>query len=108
MKKKICLLLAVCMLLSLTACGSKAEPAAKEWTRQGYFMDDENNILSVTRMDDVDEPGWYVGLMLGEDLIEDSWGGMLPQEGNSLHGTLASSGSRGDLTVTVSEDGPDS
>ena len=107
MKKKICLLLAVCMLLSLTACGSKAEPAAKEWTRQGYFMDEENNILSVTRMDDVVEPGWYVGLMLGEDLIEDSWGGMLPQEGNSLHGTLASSGSRGDLTVTVSEDGPD-
>ena len=107
MKKLICLLLAFCMVLSLTACGKKAEPEIKEWTRQGYFMDEEENILSVTWMDDVYEPGWYVGAMLGEDPIEDSWGGTLPQEGNSLRGTLSSSGSRGDMTVTVSEDGPD-
>ena len=107
MKKMICLLLAVCMVFALAACGKQAEPEIKDWTRQGFFMDEEQNFLSVTWMDDVDEPGWYVGVMLGEDLIEDSWGGMLPQEGNSLHGALQSSGSKGDLTVTVAEDGPD-
>ena len=107
MKKMLCLLLALCMVFSLAACGKQAEPEIKEWTRQGFFMDEDENSLSVTRMDDVDDPGWYVGLMLGEDLIEDSWGGMLPQEGNALHGALPSSGSKGDLIVTVSEDGPD-
>ena len=107
MKKTICLLLAFCMVFALAACGEQAEPEIREWTRQGWFMDENQNVLSVTRMDDVDEPGWYVGVMLGEDLMEDSWGGMLPQEGNDLHGALLSSGSKGDLTVTVSEDGPE-
>ncbi|MBR5094039.1 MAG: hypothetical protein IK095_02995 [Oscillospiraceae bacterium] len=107
MKKTICLLMALCMIFALAACGEQAEPEIKEWTRQGFFMDEDENFLSVTWMDDVDEPGWYVGVMLGEDLIEDSWGGILPQEGDALHGTLPSSGSRGDLIVTVSEDGPD-
>ena len=114
MKKWICLLLAACLLLALAACGTAApkteEPAkeeSQEWTRQGYFTDEAQNMLSITWMDDIDEPGWYVGCMLGEDLIEDSWGGTLAQEGNSLHGVLSSSGSKGDITVTVSEDGED-
>ena len=104
----ISLLLVFCLVFSLAACGEKkTEPEIKEWTRQGYFMDENENMLSVTWMDDVDEPGWYVGTVLGEDWIEDAWGGMLPQEGNTLHGALPSSGSRGDLTVTVSEEGED-
>ena len=108
MKKMISLLLVFCMVFALAACGEKkTEPEIKEWTRQGYFMDENENMLSVTWMDDVDEPGWYVGTVLGEDWIEDAWGGMLPQEGNTLHGALPSSGSRGDLTVTVSEEGED-
>ena len=105
MKKTICLLLAFCMVFALAACGKQAEPESKDWTRQGYFLDESQNILTVTWMDEVDEPGWYVGCMLGEDLVEDSWGGILPQEGSTLHGTLSSSGSKGDLTVTVSEEG---
>ena len=114
-KKRICLLISMLMILALSACGSsKTEPtpaptenSAAEWSREGYFQDENENMLSVTWMDDIDEPGWYVGCMLGEDYIEDSWGGTLPQEGNSLHGTLQSSGSKGDLTVTVSEEGAD-
>ena len=130
MKKMICLLLAVCLLAALTACGGGApestaqapsqesatqpeqsavqpEQPVSEWTREGYFQDESGNMLSVVYMDDVDEPGWYVGCMLGEDPMEDSWGGTLPQEGSTLHGALPSSGSKDDITVTVSEEGED-
>ena len=109
MKKTVCILLAVCMVFALTACGAAkpAEPEIKEWTRSGYFSDENENFLSVTLMEDIDEPGWYVGCMLGEDFIEDSWGGTVAQEGNTLHGTLSSSGSKKDITVTISEEGAD-
>ena len=117
MKKLICILLAACLLFALAGCGAKpessakpsapAEKGAKDWTRAGYYSDENENILSVTWMDDIDEPGWYVGCMLGEDLVEDSWGGTLQQEGNALRGALLSSGSRDNLTVAVSEDGAD-
>lgn len=107
MKKMICLLLAFCVVFTLAACGNGEEPEIRDWTRKGYFMDDDENLLSVTWMENADEPGWYVGITLGEDLIEDSWGGILHQEGNTLHGTLPTYGSKDPLMVTVSEDGPD-
>ena len=133
MKKMICLITAVLMVLVLTACGggkpaessqpantpeASASPAAAEtdkssespaaaadWTREGYFVDEDGNMLSVTWMDDVDEPGWYVACMLGEDLVEDSYGGMLKQEGVALRGKLV--GEAGELTVAVSEENGD-
>lgn len=123
MKKLLSMLLAVCMLFALTACGSaKTEPAPAEqppaeqapaeqapadWTREGYYEDGNGHVLSVTRMDDVVDPGWYVACMLGEDFIEDAWGGMLPQVGVALQGALPSSGSQEPLTVTVAEEGED-
>ena len=105
MKKLLCLLLAFVLLFALCACGNAADGG--EWTRQGYFQDENGNMLSVTWMDDVDEPGWYVGCMLGEDLMEDSYGGMLQQDGNTLTGALPSGAGQPDLTVTVSEEGED-
>ena len=125
MKKVIGVLLAAFLLLSLCACGGEKQtgtnespapaseaPAqtqqpAADWTRAGYFQDENENFLSVTWMEDIDEPGWYVGVMLGEDFIEDAWGGTLQQNGSTLQGTLPSSGSKDDLTVTVSEEGAD-
>ena len=117
MKKTICLLLAAVMLLALAACGgakkqedSAAEPtpAAEgefKWLADGFFADESGNMLSITYMDDVDEPGWYVGCMLGDDPIEDSWGGMLPLVGQSLQGELPSEGSKDPLKVTLTETG---
>ena len=132
MKKLISIAICVIMLLALAACAgdrptnnggestmpppepapteagqTETEPPAGEWTRNGFFRDDNEYIITITWMDDVDEPGWYVGCMLGEDLLEDSWGGTLQQEGNALRGVLPSSGSKDDLTVTVSEEGAD-
>ncbi|MBP5166435.1 MAG: hypothetical protein ILP09_04170 [Oscillospiraceae bacterium] len=122
MKKTLCMLLALCMIFALAACGGadrggEQEPAdggasapqqeTGEWKREGVFVDENENLLSVIWMDDVDEPGWYVGCMLGEDWLEDSYGGIIPQEGNALHGELPSSAEKEPLTVTVSEDGED-
>lgn len=84
-----------------------SDEADGQWPRDGYFMDENENMLSITWMDDIDEPGWYVGCMLGEDMVEDSWGGTLALEGDDLQGMLLSSGSRGDLNVTVSQEGTD-
>ena len=116
--KVVSILMSILLITALTSCGNKkpaAEPQAEstsksenaEWTRAGYFQDENENMLSITWMDDIDEPGWYVGCMIGEDAIEDSWGGTLAQEGKTLHGVLTSSGSKDDLTVTVSEEGED-
>ena len=75
------------------------------WNTEGFFFDEKGNMLSITWMGDVDEPGWYVGCMLGEDFMEDSWGGILPEEENKLHGSLPTSGSKNELVVTISKEG---
>lgn len=104
MKRSICILLAMVLLLGLCACGAKPAEEVKEWTRAGYFSDENEDMLSITWMDDIDEPGWYVGVMLGE-----LWGGCtLPQEGNTLHGDLnAWDESAEPFVVTISEEGED-
>ena len=134
MKKILALILALCIVSAVFAgCGNAAESAVPaessasasvaqeeasaslaepeetvtEWSREGYFQDENEHMLSVIWMDDVSDAGWYVGCMLGEDAVEDSWGGMLPQDGNSLKGVLPSSGSKEDITVTVTEDDAD-
>lgn len=108
MRKILCLLTALTVLLTLCACGAGGgEPEIAEWTRQGYYTNEDGNMLSVVWMEDTIEPGWYVGCMLGEDLMEDSWGDILPQVGNALHGTLTPGGSQGEITVTVTEEGED-
>ena len=117
MKKLICSAVSIVLLCVLCACGTRTPSPAEErsaasegtaeWTQDGFFSDENGNMLSVTWMEDIDEPGWYVGCMLGEDIVEDSWGGTIAQEGAALHGTLPSSGSKNDITVTVSEEGAD-
>ena len=105
MKKTICLLLTAILLLGLCACGGKQDaPEPAEWTRQGYYSDEDGNIVSVTWMDDIDEPGWYVGVMIG-----DIWGGCtLPREGNALRGDLnAWEEGAEPFIVTVTEEGED-
>ena len=62
MKRATAAALALILLLALAACGSKTEAPAQEtpaeWTREGYFTDENGNFLSVTRMEDVVDPGW--------------------------------------------------
>ena len=72
--------LSLCLLL-LSGCGSTE---AKEWTRTGYFSDENNNFLTVNPSDEEEYEGFYVGLMIDGN----SFGWYLPQEGDSLHGTI--------------------
>ena len=103
MKKMISLLMILVLLLGLCACGQKPEEE-KEWSRSGYFSDENDNFLSVTWMEDVVEPGWYVGVMLGDR----TGGWTLPQEGNSLHGNLNGGDESAEpFVVTLSEEGED-
>lgn len=97
--------MAMCIVFTLAACGAKqAESDVNEWTRQGYFSDENENMLTVMWMEDTDEPGWYVGIMIGELMA----GWTIPQEGNTLHGNLyAWDESAEPLIVTVSEEGED-
>ena len=116
MKRIISVFLTVSLLIVMASCGS-ASPApatesstsatAGEWSRAGYFTNENDYMLSITWMEDIDEPGWYVGCMLGEDPIEDSYGGVLKLQAKSLTGTLNSSGSKDDISVTVTEEGTD-
>ena len=80
-------------------------PSKGLWIAEGIFTDDDGCMLSITWMDDVDEPGWYVGFMNGEDYIEDAWNGLLLPEEISLKGTLESAGSKEPINVTVTETG---
>ena len=103
MKKTISLLMTLVLLLGLCACGQQPEEG-KEWSRSGSFSDENGNVLSVTWMEDVVDPGWYVGVMLGERM----GGGTLPQEGNSLHGSLNGGDESAEpFAVTLSEEGED-
>ena len=66
MKKLICLILTVCMLFALAACGETkpADPEIKEWTRQGTFEDENGNHLIVNLSETEGYEGWAVSLML--------------------------------------------
>ena len=118
--KLFALIMALCLLFSLAACGAGKDAADNggkdaapqeqetfEWTRQGYYEDENGCVLTVTWMELDDDSGWYVGFMNGENWIDDSYGGMLPLEGKTLRGALSSGGDKGDISVTVSEEGTD-
>ena len=46
MKKRICLLLAALLLTALCACGgSRQESEIKDWTRQGYYTNENGDML---------------------------------------------------------------
>ena len=82
-----------------------AETAAEEWTAEGFFKDEDGNMLSIVWMSEVDKPGWYTACVLGEDWIENGWSGYLTPEDGTLRGALVSNGDEAPLNVTVSEDG---
>ena len=105
MKKLIVLLMTVLMIVSMSACsGSNSGPQeeVREWTREGFFTDEEGNLVTVLKTDNEEEyPGWYVGCFVGDDM----YGWYIQQEGDSLHGDLVPDYEDGHYVVTVTEEG---
>ena len=91
-------MLALAMIFSLAACG------AKEWSREGTFMDEEGNYISITKSEDSEYPGWYVGCLIDEGM----YGWYIKQEGKVLKGNIVADYlSEDPFNVTVSEEGED-
>ena len=106
MKKLICMILTVCMLFALAACGQTGpqEPETKEWTRQGTFEDENGNHLIVNLSETEGYEGWAVSLLLGGEAI----GWIIQQEGNALRGNLNGWDEKAEpYTVIITEEGED-
>ena len=106
MKKLICIMLTVCMLFTLAACGETkpAEPEIKEWTRQGTYEDENGNHLIVNLSETEGYEGWGVSLMLDGEAV----GWIIQQEGNALRGNLNGWDEKVDpFNVTITEEGQD-
>ena len=106
MKKLICLILTVCMLFALAACGETkpAEPEIKAWTRQGTYEDESGNHLIVNLSETEGYEGWAISLMLEGEAA----GWIIQQEGNALRGNLNGWDENAEpLNVTITEEGED-
>jgi hypothetical protein len=103
-EKKLIFLLALALILAMLAgCTSSTDGGGGfTWTREGTFADDAENLLSIYSTEDEENPGWYVGCFLGEGM----YGGVIPQEGKTLHGNI-SYDEGVEYVVTVSEEGDD-
>lgn len=72
------------------------------WSRAGYFAYEDSGMLSITWMEDMGEPGWYVGVMVDE--LMGGWS--FAQEGDTLRGNLYGwDDSAEPLMATVTEEG---
>ena len=110
MKKVLSAILAAGMVFGLAACSGsqtaeteKQEETVRDWERQGYFTDENANLLTVLPSMYDEYPGWYVGLFLNDD----AYGWVVQQEGNSLHGNIVPEYDEGEFVVTVTEEGED-
>lgn len=103
MKKIISLLLCLLLVFGLAACSSSKQEEFN-WTREGTFQDENGNYLMIYLSEDIDHPGWSVGLYTEEETH--GWF-LMPGEGNTLHGNLVPDYEEGEFIVTVSEEGED-
>ena len=103
MKKPICLILSMLLLISFAACSAKKSDKDFVWTRNGYFEDKDGNVCLITESEDQETyPGWGVTVIV--DGQPHGW--FIEQDGTTLHGNLTSEYEDGDdYIVTVSEEG---
>ena len=94
-------ILTFALMLSMAACIMTQAAEPSPWTREGTFIDEADNYLSIMTPFEEGDTGWYVGGAIGDGL----YGAAIPQEGESLHGNIDSEG--GEFIVTVSEEGED-
>ena len=111
MKKIVCLLLALVLVMGLAACGGSQGSGSSDsdftWTREGTFQDENNNVLIITKPtgDEEHEDQWAVSVIMGQDVH--AW--FLNQDGETLAGNLNSEidDTDTDYIVKISEEGED-
>ncbi len=103
MKRVTSYLLCLLLVFGLAACSSSKQEEFN-WTREGTFQDENGNYLMIYLSEDIDHPGWSVGLYTEEEML--GWF-LMPGEGNTLHGNLVPDYEEGECIVTVSEEGED-
>lgn len=101
MKKLLQILLTLLVMLAGASCAKKTD-SDFVWTREGYFTDEDGNLVIIYKSDMEGFEGWSVSYSAGEE----SHGWIIRQEGNTLHGDL-DEGDESEYVVTVSEDGED-
>lgn len=123
MKKLTIALTCLLLVAVLAACGAKkegaesasaqsspaqsaAEQTESAWTRQGFFENENGDMLSITYSDLEGYEGWMVGLMIANDM-DNSHGNILPEVDDTLHGNIIPAYEEGEMIVTVSEEGDD-
>ncbi len=106
------LLAALAVMTVIPVCGQTEAETADEtpqkvipdgWTREGFFTDENGNILSVFLSDTEGYEGWLVGSVIDEE----SHGNVIQQIGDDLRGDLVPDYEEGELIVTISEEGED-
>ena len=106
MKKLFKIVLCLTVMFMLVSCGNKKqeEPVSDfTWTREGYFVDENEDLLMVYKSDTEGYEGWSVSYKNGEDM----YGWIIQQEGDSLHGDLLGYEEGSEYIVTVREEGED-
>lgn len=104
MKKLLCAALSLSLLIVLAACGGKPTENAFVWTREGYFTDENDHLVSVMPSEDEEHPGWLVSCMLDEGMH----GWYVQQEGSALRGDITAPYENEEpFVVTVTEEGED-
>lgn len=104
-KTLLCLLCLVSLVCLLSGCAAVNAILGSDfsWTREGYYTDKNDNLLFVMASATEEYSGYYVGLMLNGE----NYGWYIPQQGDTLHGTLPSESSDQKLVVTLEEEGND-
>ena len=108
MKKALKIMLAVLVLISMAACTAKQEEnkSYPVWRREGYFSDEAGDMLSITWSDTEGYEGWMIGFMIEGD-FDKSYGNIIHQEKDTLHGNIVPDYEEGEFVVTITEEGED-
>lgn len=108
MKKFFKLIIVLFIALSLVSCAKTPDNSNNEnsdfvWTRVGTYEDETGATLMVSKSETEGYEGWSVGYYTQDE----SYGWIIQQEGNTLHGDLLGYEEGSEYIVTVSEEGED-
>ena len=98
MKKIICIVTAVVMIMMLAACGGNKDTG---WSREGGFKDTNGNQITITKVTEGKETGYQVTCELDTGTYE----GTIAEEGVLITGYVYRTGDNAKRTATIRTEG---